>query len=195
MSNPHLTTKKFIELCHATGASTVLDIGAGNQQHSNIFRQAGLNVTTNDILPSADIIGLYTDLPPFAEPFDAVWCAHTLEHQRNVGLFLDHIHADTKEGGVVSITVPPLKHNVVGGHLTLWNAGLLLYNMILARFDCSNALVATYDYNISVLVIKKTITLPSLHYDNGDIELLAPFFPVSVKQGFDGRLSQINWEG
>ena len=104
-------------------------------------------------------------------------------------------------GGHISITVPPLKKQIVGGHVNLFNAGLLLYRMVLAGIDCSKAKVKAYDYDISVIV-KKT-EAPELHrllrnelyYDNGDIEQLAPYLPTGCRhQGFDGDIRNINWD-
>lgn len=126
-------------------------------------------------------------------PFDAIWCCHVLEHQRNVGAFLEKCFADLKDGGWLAVTVPPRKDEIVGGHLTLWNAGLLLYNLILAGFDCSGASVKTYGYNVSVIVRKRRANLPALKMDCGDIESLAEFFPMPVEQGFSGLIGGINW--
>ena len=195
MTKSTLAASKFISACKSTNVNTILDVGAGNQRHSRNFRSNGFSVSTNDIVPTADFRGLYTDLSPFNEQFDAIWCAHVLEHQRSVGLFLDRIFTDLKTGGILAITVPPLKHGIVGGHLSVWNGGLLLYNLILAGFDCKNASVATYGYNISVVVEKTPFIMPKLKYDNGDIEALAPFFPreLDVFQNFDGQIDRINW--
>ena len=70
----------------------------------------------------------------------------------------------------------------------LRNAGVLLYNLILAGFDCSKASVGSYDYDLSVIVRKTRAEFPvDLHFDEGDIDKLAAFFPVPVHQAFDGR--------
>ena len=94
---------------------------------------------------------------------------------------------------MIAITVPPLKHQIVGGHVSLWNVGLLLYRLILVGLDCSAARYGTYGYNIGVVLNKKSITLPQLKYDNGDIETLRDYFPVSVNQGFNGQLPNNKW--
>ena len=190
-----LASSKFIEMCKETNVNTILDIGAGNQKHARDFRNNGFLVSTNDIIPTADFKGQYTELAPFNKQFDAIWCAHVLEHQRNVGIFLDRIFTDLKVGGILAITVPPLKHNIVGGHLSLWNGGLLLYNLILAGFNCKTASVAKYGYNISVIVEKTPFIMPELKYDNGDIEILTPFFPheINVIQNFNGQIERCNW--
>jgi hypothetical protein len=71
--------------------------------------------------------------------------------------------------------------------------GLLLYNLIIAGFDCSEASVKTYNYNCSVIVKKKPATLPKLRYDTGDIERLSQFFPFDARQGFNGQILELNW--
>ena len=187
---------KFLSGCKDQNLTTVLDIGAGKEEyHANDMRNSGLNVDTVDFFTTNTFRGDYISLPTFDKQYDAIWCAHTLEHQPNVGLFLKRIFNDVKETGLVCITVPPAKDNIVGGHLTLWNAGLLLYNLILAGFDCSNAAINTYDYNITILLYKRTANLPILKYDTGDIELLEKFFPrgLNIKQGFDGNIIKHNW--
>lgn len=170
---------------------TVLDIGSGEGVHAQIMRDAGKEVTTIAWTGEADIVGDYMD--NHFEPFDAIWASHVLEHQRNTGAFLDKCFDELKDRGILAITVPPLKQDIVGGHVNLYNAGLLLYQMILAGFDCSQAMVKTYGYNISVIVRKKKAELPALWYDRGDIELLNQFFPMQVKQGFNGHIASVNW--
>lgn len=182
---------------------TVLDIGSGGGDHAQVFRSFGKQVTAVDVACSpyfieraADydfIMANYLDAE-FKLPFDAIWCSHVLEHQRDVGQFLDKMHGDCREDGVVAITVPPLKHEIVGGHLSLWNAGLLLYNLVLARFDCSDASILCYGYNISIILRKKTIDeMPNLCYDKGDIDKLIRFFPTELQEPFDGDIRRRNW--
>ena len=37
--------------------------------------------------------------------------------------------------------------------------------------------------------------MPELKYDNGDIEILTPFFPheINVIQNFNGQIERCNW--
>jgi len=168
--------------------STLLDIGSGKGEHAEGFRRC-YDVTTVDLTHSADFQGDYLGTF-FKEPFDCIWASHVMEHQRNVGWFLDKARQDLKEGGLLAITVPPRKDEIVGGHVSLWNPGLLLYNLVLARFDCSKALVMVYGYNISAVLTKRTIDLPNIIMDHGDIARLARFFPMDVKDGFDGCLGE-----
>ena len=119
-----------------------------------------------------------------------------MEHQLNVGLFLNKIKSLLKEGGYLGIVVPPRKPFVVGGHVTLWNAGLVLYNLVLAGFDCSEeCYIKQYDYNIGIIIKKKTIIdmLKNLSMDKGDIELLSKYFPLEVKHNFNGDIMEFNF--
>ena len=175
--------------------NTLLDIGSGPKSAAySLFTDNGKTVTRQDINPDyqPDLLGDFNNLAT-DKLYDCVWCSHVLEHQLNVNHFLTKIFHTLKDGGVLAITVPPRKDEIVGGHVNLWNAGLLLYNLILAGFDCKNAAVKSYGYNISVIVEKKTAILPNLNYDTGDINALNEFFPLGVFEGFDGNIQEKNW--
>lgn len=187
---------KFISICKKENLSTILDIGAGkNEPHAKEMRKNGLKVDTVDFFPASTVKGDYNQIQ-LDKHYDGVWCAHTLEHQLNVNNFLTKVFRDTKVGGLVCITVPPWKDVIVGGHVTFWNAGLLMYNMVLAGFDCSEAMVKTYGYNISVIVRKKPFNVPKLTYDTPDVKrILKPYFPVDYDgKGFDGNIKELNWK-
>jgi SAM-dependent methyltransferase len=180
---------------------TVLDVGCGAGRHLKRFRAAGKRATGIDIagLCEGVIVADY-QRHEFEQPLDCLWLSHVLEHQLNVNFFLRKVFADLREGGILALTVPPLKHAIVGGHVTLWNAGLVLYNLVLAGFDCRAARIKQYGYNISVLVPKIPAAVPyhALQYDEGDIDLLAPFFPqhpnLAIRQGFRGDIHQLRWD-
>ena len=182
---------------------TVLDIGSGEGKHSDVFKECGKNVTSIDFGKSVYfeqrednhtcIFGDYYTYN-FSEKFDAIWASHVLEHQPNPNLFLKKIFKDLKEGGVLAITVPPLKHEIVGGHVTLWNAGLLLYQLVLAGFNCKNVSIKSYGYNISVVLNKVSILdFPDLSYDKGDLIKMQAFFPDGFGEPFNGDIKELNW--
>lgn len=195
---------KFLE----QNFTTVLDIGAGELQHSKVFVDAGKTVDICDYGNSVyykrkvddtgirrQYIGDFNSID-IDQKYDAVWCCHILEHQLNVNSFLEKINGLLKEDGWLGIVVPPRKPNIVGGHVTLWNAGLVLYNLVLAGFDCSNCKILQYDYNIGIIVKKRKITnLPiDLSMDKGDLELLSEYFPFDAKHDFNGDIMKLNWE-
>jgi len=186
---------------------TVLDIGCGEGLHSEAFLQAGKTVTAIDYGKSAYfskknavLKAIVADFNTyeFGEQFDCVWCSHVLEYQLNVNQFLKKCFSILKDGGVLSISVPPAKAEIVSGHVSLWNPGLLLYNLILAGFDCSEAVVEVYDYDISVIVRKKSVPTAiwsQITFDVGDLKMMRDYFPAEIKwdEGqkdvtFDGEL-------
>jgi SAM-dependent methyltransferase len=189
---------------------TVLDIGSGAGEQATVFLSHGKKVTALDYGKSPyyerrdpaiqTVIGDFNTYP-FEAQFDCVWASHVLEHQANPNIFLRKIHHVTKENGIVAITVPPLKHQIVGGHVTLWNAGLLLYHLVLAGFDCRNASVLRYGYNISVIVQKKTFEVPDdIAFDQGDIRKIKhalpsglDFAPNALDDPFNGDIVRLNW--
>jgi hypothetical protein len=128
--------------------------------------------------------------------YDGVWCCHTLEHMRAPIPMLWKMQAELAVGGTLAVTVPPLKEQIVGGHLSLWNAGMLLYAMVMAGIDCAQASVATYGYNVSVVTPKtgRAVDTSALEHDIGDIEKLREYFPLHVWQGFPGRIHRVNWK-
>jgi SAM-dependent methyltransferase len=172
---------------------SVLDVGSGAGHHARMFREAGKHVTTISCIEPADIVGDYLAVQ-FPFRYDVLWLSHVLEHQVNPGAFLAKVRIDLKEGGILAVTVPPMKPQIVGGHVTLWNAGLLLYHLVLAGFDCSEAKVRTEGYDVSVVVRYQPAEIPGdLVHDAGDLERLAHLFPMPVSQGFNGEIQALNW--
>lgn len=188
---------------------TVLDIGSGEGHQAGVLLRHGKTVTALDYGESpyfkardpniSTVVGDFNKMQ-FPEPFDCVWASHVLEHQLNPHDFLKNVHSATKEGGIVAITVPPLKHQIVGGHLSLWNGGLLLYHLVLAGFDCKEASILQYGYNISVIVRKRSIPFPNVVFDMGDIRTIRPYLPEQLSfssnsgdDPFDGNIQRLNW--
>lgn len=189
---------------------TVLDIGCGDGRHSNIFLEHMKDVTAIDYGRSIyfkknanNIHVIHADFNTykFTQKFDLIWASHILEHQLNVHDFLSKVYNLINENGWLAITVPPAKETIVGGHVTIWNAGLLLYNLVLAGFDCSKAKIKKYGYNISIIVQKKQkIDLSNLEFDAGDIKKIQKYLPrdivytsTGVDTPFDGNIFELNW--
>jgi SAM-dependent methyltransferase len=171
--------------------SFVADIGSGDGGASRYLKNKGHNVVEIDY--GRDGIR-FEDLK-VENYFDGLHCSHMLEHCKNPGIVLDKFRDIVTPGGYICLIVPPAKHNVVGGHLTLWNAGILLYNLVRAHVDCRDARIRSYGYNVAVVCRNYWAEYDddSLFEDNGDIEKLAEFFPFPVSQGFDGRIASHNW--
>ena len=202
--------EKILKMLIKKEFTTILDIGAGGLEATEQFIQNDKIVDICDFDDSAyyknttvdktkindRYIGDFFEIE-FNKSYDAIWCAHVLEHVLNPNIFLKKIHSLIKEGGFLCIVVPPRKPQIIGGHVSLWNGGLLLYHLVLAGFDCSNAIVHQYDYNIGVIVKKKSINLPKLNYDIGDIIKLKEFFPKELRtetDSFNGDILNLNMD-
>ncbi|CAH6978077.1 putative glycosyltransferase [Vibrio chagasii] len=190
----------------------LLDIGFGNGFASKKFRDAGVAVTATgfnieeykpediegiDIVPDVDI----TNMNEFPDNcFDAVWCAHVLEHVANTKDALSEVWRVLKPGGYLFVSVPPFKHEVVGGHITPgWNVGILAYNLMLEGFSLYSGSLVKHGYNISAVAQKANKPdYTKLKHGNGDLELLSEqgLFPKGhyIKQGFQGNKLNINWK-
>jgi len=215
-----LADKALDKLINEYEFQTVLDIGCGEGVHSDIFLENKKNVIAIDYGHSPyfeknknkidAIIGDFNKYE-FKEEYDCVWCSHLLEHQLNPNIFLNKVNSVLKEGGVLAITVPSIErdnkhcYTTVGGHVTCWHAGILLYQLVLAGFDCSEASVKKYPYsrgyNVSVIVKKRKINvLDKLVFDNGDIKTIQKYLPNSIEFKpnqndikFDGNIEELNW--
>ena len=95
------------------------------------------------------------------------------------------------DDAVFGVVVPPAKDELVGGHINLFTPATLCYNIILAGQNLSEATVISHGYNIAIFWQRWDWPVPSIVADKGDIEVLAPLFPLSVHQGINGKLG---WE-
>lgn len=197
-SNSIQALEKFTKLL--PNKSNIIDVGSGPQElHAKILREDGHTVDTCDFHEGATYRGNFNEIE-IPVQYDGVWSSHCLEHQLNVNAYLKKVASCCKEGGYICITVPPLKSTIVGGHVTLWNPGLLIYNTVLAGLDCSDAMVKKYGYNISIIVKKKSFVMPELHFVGTDLGLLRPYFPKNLhwsgdgpKPKFEGAFDSLNW--
>ena len=182
---------------------SVLDIGSGEGEHKRFFEFFGKKVFSVDILKAADYVGDFMQID-FDRKFDAVWCSHVLEHQRNVGLFLDKVFDVLKDDGLLAIVVPMHpRERLISGHVTSWSIPLLCYNLIMAGFDCSNAeILSTYELALIVrkrLADHSELRNPSAHgADAGhEFDNIRCYFPFNARQGFvvptQGGV-KINWD-
>lgn len=116
-----------------------LDIGSGAGVHSAILRHAGLEIFQLDKYSETAEYQVDFLEHDFDQRFDVIFCSHVIEHQRNVGLFLDKIFDILSEEGVLIISAP--KHaaeTLIEGHLNSFIFPYFLQHLIHAGFDCKN---------------------------------------------------------
>ena len=167
---------------------TVLDVGSGAGEHKRLLEYVGKTVTTVDF-ENADYSGDFMEID-IPEQFDVVWCSHVIEHQRNVGLFLERLRQLIKPDGVLAIVAPlHPKERLVAGHVTGWSIYLLFYNLILAGFDCRDARALSL-YELSAIIPRRLCQQNpkwrnSVVGDPGDdpIASIREYFPLHVDHG------------
>jgi SAM-dependent methyltransferase len=187
---------------------TVLDIGSGQGSATRIFRHVGKDVTTVEIIKEwdADYRCDYLDIE-LPQQYDLIWCSHILEHQRDVGRFLEKTLRDLKDGGILALTVPNKGYDIlILGHVNLFNTSLLLYNLICAGYDCSKAIANTYEGNLSVIVRKVPNGLDRTAFaqvpfgnpagnrpEAGHLQDVYKFFPIPTTDYMLADIPSINW--
>jgi len=193
--------------------TNIIEIGSRNGVAARVFSFLGKEVHTVEVHEGyeASYTGDYVDIQ-FPMPVDAIWCSHVLEHQRNVGRFCEKLHDDLKEGGILALTVPTSLSPLLIGHCNIFTPLHLMYNLILAGFDCSEAKIKCYDWQMTVLVRKKSNGIPRIgfattHYSpsvQSDPEIgsnprLLQFFPMQIADKFTpaghiwGEIDVVNW--
>ena len=120
---------------------TSLDIGSGDGVHSEIMQHVGFKVTGVD--KYSDRADYTMDFMSYTKArqmdFDVVFCSHVIEHQRNVGEFLDRIYDVLSDDGVLIISAPNHSaETLIEGHINSFIFPLFLQQLIHAGFDCKN---------------------------------------------------------
>ena len=113
-----------------------LDIGSGKGIHSEILKESGLEVYKLDMYSNDAEYKVDFIKHNFKEKFDVIFCSHVIEHQRNVGIFLDKIYDIMSENGVLIISAP--KHHaerLIEGHLNCFLTTYFIQHLIHAGFD------------------------------------------------------------
>ena len=153
----HITLLKLLK-DHVNDFNSVLDIGSAAGNCSDIFKFLGKDVTTVEHLEIYNA-EYRTDFitTNFNKKFDCIWASQVLEHQRNVGLFLNKCFDDLNENGILAITVPYRTNDasLELGHAVNFDPLNLIYNLVLAGFDCSEIKLKVYDFNIGIILKKK----------------------------------------
>ena len=227
--NEHVLSYKAIErtLCLSNRGDTLLDIGCGPGIQGRIFQDYGLSVTGITMADEGDYNGkclsnvVVTDLMSYypKEKKDIVWCSHMLEHFSDVNLALKKIRDDfIKPNGILSITVPAREHTVLLNHIHYFDAGRILRYLLFAGFDCREAEILEYGYNLSIIIPRCNLLPENLRFENeashepGDYhdgygyddmkQLYYKYLPEEIKimtawdgaPYFDGEIHKLNWK-
>lgn len=186
--------------CDLQRFDSLIDVGSGGDNHQRFFEQFCDNVFTNDFdekLSNQNFPGDFIQID-FPRKFQIVYASNVLEHARNVGMFIEKLFSICEDDGYVAIMVPrPHLNRLLSGHITTWSTSTLVYNIVTAGYDCSEAMVCNGVYEKSIIVKKRPIRDdPDFVYRSGvvdDVGKLAKFFPWPVSHKGPGILPSVNW--
>lgn len=205
------------------GPQSVADLGAGLGLHTRYFLEHGLGVVAVDrVLTDALEVALrqYGDRARFVQsdlsllPFDngqieAIWVCHCLEHTENPLAVLHEWRRVLRSRGLLAITVPPYKTEVVGRHVfTGWNVGQLILTLLRAGFDVATGAYAEMGHNVFALV-RREENPPAMEPNDEILCRYADRFPPSIAaeirqrkrlnpfgetiSSFEGRIKRLGW--
>jgi len=205
---------------------SVLDIGFGRGGASVYFASLGKTVKAlsltevgvdypKDIFDQGypeelmDELGIIRDgtdfhhLPEGEERYDAIWMSHVLEHTSNGGDFLRKAHRLLTDEGWLFVCVPPFKHQVTIGHVSIgWNLGILIHVLLVNGFNVRDGHFLRHGYNVCGFVQKGNDLEPLIARGASFDELSVTAFnkpwcdevwPFPAFNGFEGELDQVNW--
>lgn len=150
----------------------LLDVGCGPSALCSIIAKEtnGCSVNLIDLNPypesRLETIGKFDvlsflDIPDYGQRFEHVFCSHCLEHELNPQYFIEKLIRLTKEDGLLTIIVPPFDYTdgIIAGHVSVFTIENLLYRLVLAGIDCSEAECFSFPGNLGVSLRKKSIEL------------------------------------
>ena len=118
---------------------TAIDIGSGAGIQTEVLRAAGLKVFQLDKYSDKAEYKVDFISHNFDRKFDIVYCSHVIEHQRNVGNFLDKIFDVMSDDGLLLISAPKHPAEVlIDGHLNCFYSTYFIQQLIHAGFDLKN---------------------------------------------------------
>lgn len=191
-----------LKICEQPLGESILDVGAGVTDHTDLMRLFYSDVYTTDFLTRPDSNHIAGDFleTNFDKQFDVVYASNVLEHQKNVSFFLERLKSVCKDDGYIVLVVPHQHmHKLLAGHLTSWTVGLLIYNLVLCGLDCSQAKVCRGQYELSIIV-KKNLIEPfgdigraSAIDRHDELPKIEKYFPFSFFHGCTADVNSINW--
>ncbi len=176
--------------------STVLDIGCGFGAVAKALRPIAPHLKLFGYDPYREqakpLYDGWVDKPDGTQ-YDVVIASHVIEHVPNVQDFIHFMLASLTPNGILILVWPNPKNAVVGGHINLFIPGTMIYTLVMAGLDCGNdAVFATIGtYHMWAVRHRLRPASPPEHYDGFSLAELAPYFPFTPTQGFDGTAAGI----
>jgi len=174
---------------------TAIDVGCGKGDFFKYLNDKKVNVegTGIDMMDDKDLI--YKDFNyvncnfsnyESDETYDLIFSSHTIEHNPDTESFIKNFFKLGDDKGLFCLIWPPPKPLIVGGHVHIFNLGLMLYNIIRTGIDCSKVEIFKSGYNLCIMGEYKKIEIKELTYNRFEIDILKKYFPFNARQAFDG---------
>ena len=185
---------------------TVLDFGAGWQRRCDTLLASGRSVSAllSPETPPGNVPAkaipyqgtIHSAVLP--NTFDCIIAVNVLHQERDPQRFLRRLHDLLPERSLLALTVPALRHPMLQGELSIWNAGLVLYHLVLAGFDCSNVQCLTQEAEISIILEKNAIDPWEEDSPRPPLGTLRRHLPqaldfVHEPAWFNGDIPELNW--
>ncbi|MFW6122195.1 MAG: hypothetical protein ACOC80_15035, partial [Petrotogales bacterium] len=119
--------------------------------------------------------------------YQSVITSHVIEHCANTEIFVKTLFNTIEEESNFCIIWPKPKFSIVGGHVHIFNPGLVLYNLIRCGIDCRKVHIIHNGYSYAVMGVYKRFDLPNLTYDKHELLRLSKWFPCKVSHNFNGN--------
>lgn len=196
---------------------SVLDIGCGQGLQGRFMSDYGKTVTGLTISDEDGYNGKCLEnvikadfmTVEFEQKFDIVWASHILEHIMDVESFLRKMKDVIAPRGCLAITVPS-ETTILLPHIHGFSAGRLLRYLLCAGYDCRNAQILEYGYNISIILpevmyIEREFDIDGFVDESSNMTAaddIFEFLPKEIKLSkswddiyyFNGNIYELNWD-
>jgi SAM-dependent methyltransferase len=133
---------------------TILDIGCGDGYASAFFYTRGHKVTSIDpwnyfkFCDKIRFMQARVEDMPDSQKFDAIFLSHVLEHQHNLGNFVELLKSKLSDNGYLFIIVPHSAFAEQGHVFAAWAIPQLAALLVVYGFDCRESVFQRFGYNI-----------------------------------------------
>lgn len=201
----------------------VADLGAGLGQHTRYFLDQGCEVVAVDKVLTDElgaVISSHQDQCRFVEsdlsrlPFEdgeleSIWASYCLEHMEDPLSVLREWRRVLRPRGILAVSVPPYKSEVVGRHVfTGWNVGQLMLTLLRTGYNIRDGAFARHEWNIFAVVCREEHP-PQLQPNDEILCQYCDLFPPQIQEAigqrkfinpfgetissFEGEIKQLGW--
>lgn len=205
------------------GPTEVADLGAGLGCHTRYFVERGVRVVAVDMVLTDELRAITAGHPdrcrfvpsdlsrlPFEDgELESLWASYCLEHVDDPLSTLREWRRVLCPNGILAVSVPPFKTEVVGRHVfTGWSVGQLMLTLFRTGFDVRDGAYATHHYNVFA-VVRRAENPPRLRPND---EILCQYhdqFPPEIEEAilgnefvnpfgetvrsFEGQIKRLGW--